>query len=569
MPGLTLLRRHRGAALRHDIFAGVVLAALLVPQGMAYAQLAGVSPVTGLYATLVPLVIYFLLGPSRILVLGPDSAVSPLVAAAIIPLAAAADASTRIALAGVLAILVGAIMLAGGLARFGFVTELLSMPVRLGYLMGIAVTVIVLQLPKLFGFSVDTESFIPGVRDFIAGLDQTNTAALAIGVASLALILLLRWVAPKAPGVLIAVVGATTLVAVLGLDDDVPVVGTVPQGLPAFGVPDVSLDDLKTLIPAAIGIAFVAFTDTSVLSRSYAGRLRQDVDQNHELAVLGVANIATGFLQGFPISTSSSRTAVAENVGARSQFAGLTGALILAVLLIFGTGLVHDLPLSTLAAVVIVAVLVFIDVGAARRLRNWRRSEFTLAMVAFAGVALLGVLWGVGIAIVLSLLNFVRRAWRPHDAVLGRVENLKGYHDTERYPAARRIPGLILYRFDGPLFFANADYFRERVRELARSGDTSWIVVAAEPITDIDATAGETLRSLNDELDGAGIELAFAELKDPVRDRLRSYGIHDEIGRHRFFPTVGVAVSTYLHETGIDWVDWEDRLPGDHAHRSP
>ena len=434
-----LLRRVRGADLHRDVVAGVVLAALLVPQGMAYAQLAGVPPVTGLYATLVPLVVYFLFGPSRILILGPDSAVAPLVAAAIIPLAAVGDASARIALAGLLAIVVGSIMLAGGLARFGFVTELLSMPVRLGYLMGIAVTVIVAQLPKLFGFSVDSEDLLRGVRDFVTGLDETNPTALAIGVASLALILGLRRVAPKVPGVFFAVVGATAAVAVLGLADQVPVVGDVPAGLPAFGLPDVSFEDFKTLIPAAVGIAFVAFTDTSVLSRSYAGRLREEVDQNRELAVLGVANIATGFFQGFPISSSSSRTAVAEDIGARSQVTGLVGAGVLALLLIVGTGLVHDLPQATLAAIVIVAVLGLIDIVGARRLRNWRRSEFALAMVAFGGVAVLGVLWGVGIAIALSLLNFIRRAWRPHDAVLGRVDNLKGYHDAERYPDARHV----------------------------------------------------------------------------------------------------------------------------------
>jgi high affinity sulfate transporter 1 len=560
-----LLQRRRDADRHRDLVAGVVLAALLVPQGMAYAVLAGVPPVTGLYATLVPLVVYFLLGPSRILVLGPDSAVSPLVAAAIIPLATAGDASARSALAGLLAILVGSIMLAGGLARFGFVTELLSMPVRLGYLMGIAVTVIVAQLPKLFGFSVDTESFIRGVRDFVTGLDQTNATALAIGVASLALILGLRRVAPKVPGVFLAVVGATTAVSVLGLADQVPVVGDVPAGLPAFGVPDVSLEDAKRLVPAAVGIAFVAFADTSVLSRSYAGRLRDEVDQNRELAVLGVANIATGFFQGFPVSTSSSRTAVAEDTGARSQVAGLVGAGILGLLLIVGTGLVRDLPLSALAAVVIVAIVGLIDIGAARRLLRWRRSEFTLAMVALAGVAVLGVLWGVGIAIALSLLTFVRRAWRPHDAVLGRVDNLKGYHDTERYPDARLIPGLVLYRFDAPLFFANADYFRERVRGLVRSRDVSWIVVAAEPITDIDATAGEALRGINDELDANGIELAFAELKDPVRDQLRRYGIDTAIGSHRFFPTIGVAVDTYLRESGVEWLDWDDRALGRRA----
>ena len=547
LPGLLVLRRARGAALRRDVVAGLVLAALLVPQGMAYAVLAGLPPVTGLYATLVPLAVYFLLGPSRILVLGPDSAISPLVAAAIVPLAAAGDASSRTALAGLLALLVGAVMLAGGLARFGFLTELLSMPVRLGYLMGIAVTVIVAQLPHLFGFSVSAESLIPALRDFLSGLDETDATALAIGVASLALILGLRRVAPRLPGVFIAVAGATALVAALGLADDLPVVGAVPGGLPDFGAPDVSLDDVKALLPAAVGIAFVAFADTSVLSRSYASRLGQDVDQNRELAVLGVANIATGLFQGFPLSSSSSRTAVAEDVGARSQIAGLVGAAVLALLLVVGTGLVHDLPLSALAAVVIVAVLGLIDVAGARKLRAWRRSEFALAMAAFIGVALLGVLWGVGIAIALSLLNFIRRAWRPHDAVLGRVDNLRGYHDVERHPDARRIPGLVLYRFDAPLFFANADFFRGRIRALARAPGTTRIVVASEPITDIDTTAGETLRGLVDELGAAGVELAFAELKGPVRDRLRSYGIYESIGDDRFFRTIGEAVAAYRH----------------------
>jgi high affinity sulfate transporter 1 len=555
VPGLALLRRRRGAALRADVSAGLVLAALLVPQGMAYGELAGVSPVAGVYATMVPLVVYFLLGPSRILVLGPDSAIAPLVAAAIVPLAA--EGENRLALAGLLALMVGAIMLVGGLTRFGFVTELLSLPVRLGYLAGIAVTVIVTQLPALFGFSIETENFLRGIRDFIAGLDRTNGTALAIGAGSLVLIFALRRLAPKVPGVFAAVAVSTVVVAAFGLDDEVDVVGSIPSGLPSFGPPDVTFADVKRLIPAAVGIAFVAFTDTSILSRSYAARLRQEVDQNHELGVLGVANIATGLFQGFPISSSSSRTAVAEDVGAKSQIAGLSAAVVLALLLIVGTGLVEDLPMACLAAVVIVAVLGLIDVRALRRLRRWRSDEFVLALLAFAGVAAFGVLWGVGIAIAASLLNFIRRAWYPHDAVLGRVDKLKGYHDTERYPDGRLIPGLVLYRFDAPLFFANADYFRARVRAQARSGGVRWIVIAAEPITDIDATAGETLTALLDELDAEGIELAFAELKDPVLDRLRRYGIADRLGPDRFFPTLGVAVAAYLQASGVDWHDWE------------
>jgi high affinity sulfate transporter 1 len=560
LPGVALLRERRGPGMRRDLLAGVVLAALLVPQGMAYAQLAGLPPVTGLYATLIPLACYFVLGPSRILIVSPDSAVCPLVAAAIIPLAGA-DAGTRVALAGLLAVMVGAIMLAGGLARFGFVTELLSMPVRIGYLAGIALTVIVSQLPKLFGYSVGSENFIAAVSDFVTRLDETNTTALAIGAGCLLVIGALRVWAPKLPGVLIAVVGATVLVAAAGLDDQVPVVGAVPAGLPGFAWPDVGLADAKVLLPAAVGIAFVAFADTSVLSRSYAARLHHDVDQNRELAALGAANMAAGVFHGFPISSSGSRTAVIEDMGAGSQLAGLTGALVLGVLLVVGTGLVHDLPLSALAAVVIVAVLGLFDIGAARRLYLWRRTEFALGISAFAGVTVLGVLWGVGVAIALSLLNFIRRAWYPHDAVLGRVENLKGYHDTGRHPDARLIPGLVLYRFDAPLFFANADSFRAHVRKLADADGTAWVVVAAEPITDIDATAGEALAELHADLAASNVVLAFAELKDPVRDYLRRYGVEAAIGPERFYPTIGVAVAAYLEETKTVWIDWEEHQP--------
>jgi high affinity sulfate transporter 1 len=558
VPGLGLLRERRGPGLRRDVLAGVVLAALLVPQGMGYAQLAGLPPVTGLYATLIPLVCYFLLGPSRILIVSPDSAVCPLVAAAIVPLAAS-DADTRVALAGLLALTVGAIMLAGGLARFGFVTELLSMPVRVGYLAGIALTVIVSQLPKLFGFSIQAESFGHAVSDFLAALDETNATALAIGAGCLAVIVVLRRFAPKLPGVLIAVVGATALVATAGLSDQLPVVGEVPAGLPTLAWPDVALSDAKVLLPAAVGIAFVSFADTSVLSRSYAARLHQRVDQNRELAVLGAANMAAGVFHGLPVSTSGSRTAVVEDMDAGSQVAGLTGAIVLGVLLVAGTGLVHDMPVSALAAVVIIAVLGLFDVRAIRLLYRWRRTEFALAITAFAGVAVLGVLWGVGIAIALSLMNFIRRAWYPHDAVLGRVENLKGYHDTGRHPDARLVPGLVLYRFDAPLFFANVDSFCNRVRELAGTDGTGWVVVAAEPITDIDVTAGESLAVLHADLAAAGVELAFAELKDPVRDYLRRYGVEAAIGPERFYPTVGVAVAAYLKQTGTAWVDWEER----------
>ncbi len=564
LPGIEVARTYRREWLHHDLHAGVVLTALLVPQGMAYAELAGLPAVTGLYATMIPLAVYALMGPSRILVLGPDSAVSPLVAAAIVPLAAD-SADERVALAGMLALLVGALFVIGGVTRFGFITDLLSKPVRIGYLMGIALVVIVGQLPKLFGYAGDATRLLGEIREFVSGLDQTNWISLVIGVACLVLILACRRFAPKVPGVFVAMVGATLVVGAFDLTArGVAVVGVLPAGLPAFTFPDVGIADVGELVLAAVGIAFVAFADTSVLSRSYAGRLGYQVDQNHELVAMGAANAASGLFQGFPISTSSSRTAVADTVGSKTQLTGLVGAVALAFVLLFATGLVKNLPSSALAAVIISAVLSLIDVAAVRRLRYVRHSEFELAMVSFAGVAVFGVLAGIGIAIGISLLNFIRRAWRPHDAVLGRVHGLKGYHDVTRYPHAQRIPGLVLYRFDAPLFFANADYFHSQVRAIAEGAGPGlrWFVVAAEPITDVDATAAEMLEELERELERLGVELAFAELKDPVRDRLSPYGLTDRIGRHRFFPTVGSAVHTYLEETGTEWVDWEDLAEG-------
>jgi high affinity sulfate transporter 1 len=556
LPGLDLVRTYRLAWLRGDLVAGLVLTAMLVPAGMAYAELAGLPAVTGLYATIVPLVVYAVFGPSRILVLGPDSAVSPLVAATIIPLAASPD--ERIALAGMLAVLVGAVFVAGGVAKLGFVTDLLSKPIRLGYLAGIALTVIMTQLPKLFGFSGEGDTFREAVPAFFGHLDETDGVALAIGVACLAVIFLLKRFAPVVPGVFVAMAGAMLVTALADLD--VEVVGSLPQGLPGLDFPTVPAGDLPELLLGALGIAFVAFADTSVLSRSYASRLGQNVDQSQELIALGAANAATGLFQGFPLSSSSSRTPVAEAAGAKTQLTGLVGAGCLALVLLFATGLFSSLPDAALAAVVISAVIGLIDVAGVRRLYQMRQAELIVFLASFAGVLLAGVLWGIGIAIVLALLAFLRRAWWPHDAVLGRVDGLKGYHDTRRYPEARLIPGLLLFRFDAPLFFANANVFRLRLLERIRAAPSPvrWVVVAAEPITDVDPTAAEVLEDLDDELSEAGVQLAFAELKDPVRDRLERYGLLERFGRNRLFPTVGSAVHAYVDATGVEWVDWED-----------
>jgi high affinity sulfate transporter 1 len=569
LPGLQTLRAYRRSWLSRDVVAGIVLTALLVPAGMGYAEASGLPAIYGLYATIVPLVAYALLGPSRILVLGPDSSLAPLIAATILPLAAASEAEA-VALAGMLAILSGLLCVLAGLARFGFIADLLSKPVRYGYLNGIALTVLLSQLPKLFGFSIDAEGVIPEARALVRGVvdGQTNIAALVIGVACLMVIFAFKRWRPKIPGVLVAVVGATVAVGVFGLVQryDIAVVGPLPRGLPSFELPSVSADDLGALVAGAIGIALVSFADTSVLSRTFAIRGGYRVDPNQELVALGAANVAAGCFQGFSVSSSSSRTPVAEAAGAKTQVTGLVGALAIALLLLFFPNLVQNLPDSALAAVVISAAIGLIEAEGVRKLYRVRRTEFALSMACFLGVAALGVIEGIFLAVALALLDFIRRAWRPYDAVLGRVDDLKGYHDVSRYPDAKRIPGLVLFRWDAPLFFANAEVFADRLRQAIASSPTPvrWVVVAAEPVTDLDTTAADVLLELEEELAAEGVDLRFAEMKDPVKDRLKRYGIYERFGDDHFYPTVGEAVSAYLDATGVEWTDWEDRAAPTH-----
>ena len=544
--------------------AGLVLTAILVPVGMGYAEAAGLPAIYGLYATIVPLIAYAIFGPSRILVLGPDSSLAAIIAATIVPLAAG-DPDRLVALAGALAILTGALCIIAGLARFGFITDLLSKPVRLGYLNGIALTVIVGQLPKILGFDSSGDNLIQETISIIAGVAQgmTNWTAVAIGVSCLAIILVFKRLWPRIPGVLIAVIGATIVVGVLDLATvaGIDVVGPLPQGLPSFQIPVVSLADLGALMAGAIAITLVAFADTSVLSRTFALRGGYEVDQNQEMIALGAANVAAGFFQGFSISSSSSRTPVAEQAGAKTQLTGVVGALCIALLLVFAPTLLQNLPSAALGAVVIAACLSLVDIKGFTRLYRLRRGEFALAIVCFLGVALLGVIQGIFIAVALALLGFIWRAWRPYDAVLGRVDGLKGYHDVTRYPEARRIPGLVLFRWDAPLFFANAEVFREHILQAiaAAPTPTKWVVVAAEPVTDIDITAAEALSALNDDLQKAGIELGFAEMKDPVKDRLKRYGLFTKLGEDHFFPTLGQAVDRYLEAHPVEWSDWEEK----------
>lgn len=557
-PGLAMLSSYRTAWLRSDLVAGLVLTALLVPQGMAYAELAGLPPITGLYTSIVCLVAYAVFGPSRILVLGPDSSLGPMIAATVLPLIAAdGDPGRAIALASALALMVGAITTIAGLGGLGFVADLISKPTIIGYMNGLALTILVGQLPKLFGFSVDGESFLAELAGFVQGLADGDTvgAALMIGVAGLVLIVAVqRWV-PKVPGVLLAVVLSILAAGVFDLARrGVDVVGVLPQGLPPFTLPDVALSDLGLLVAGALGIALVSLTDTISTASSFAARSGQEIDGQREMVGIGAANIAAGLFQGFPVSTSGSRTAVAEQAGAKSQVTGLVGAGAIVLILLFTPGLLRDLPQPTLAAVVISASLSLADLPATMRLYRLRRAEFLLSVAAFLGVVLLGVLPGIALAVALSIGNVFHRAWWPYQTVLGRVPGLAGYHDVRSYPEAERLPGCVTFRFDAPLFFANARTFREQIRALAGSEPPpSWIVIASEPITDVDTTAADMLRDLAEALDARGVSLVFAEMKDPVRSKIDRYGLTPTIGSDHFFPTIREAVEAFRRNTGADW----------------
>lgn len=545
LPGIDTARHYRRDWLLPDLRAGVVVTALLIPAGMGYAQVAGLPPETGLYATIVPLIAYALVGPSRILVLGPDSALAPIIAAAILPLAMGDD-ERAVALAGLLAIMVGVILLLGGILRLGFVTDLLSKPIRVGYLNAVALIVSVSQVPTLLGFSTDADTPFTEVAAIWQGIadGEVQPLALAFGLGSLAVIVVLTLVKSRVPGVLAAVVAAMVLTAALGLSDDLPVVGALPRGLPAPALGGLQWGDVAALALPAAGIALVAFTDSAVLSRTLAARRGETVSGSREMAAIGTSNIASGLFGGFPISASASRTPVAEQAGSKSQLTGVVGAVLIVLFMLVTPWLTEVLPSATLAAVVIMAASRLIDVKGFIRLVRMDRIDALLSAAAFVGVFAFGVLGGIAVTIGLSLLAFVIHSWQPYRAELGRVSGLRGYHDLSRNPEGERIPGVVILRFDAPLFFANGgifeDFVRSRVEAAGPGVDT--VILAAEPITDVDTTAADELVDVDDWLAKRGIRLVIAEMKDPVVDVLKDYGLADRFTPDRFAPTVGAAV---------------------------
>ena len=549
LPGLDTLRRYELSWLRHDVVAGLVMTAMLVPVGIAYAQASGLPGITGLYATIIPLLAYAVFGPSRILILGPDSALAAVILSVVLPLSAG-DSQRAVHIAGMMALVSGVLCVAAGLARLGFITELLSKPIRYGYMNGIALTVLLSQIPKLCGFSLKAEGplrLLWGiVQNVLAG--STNIVALAIGGSTLVLILLLkRWI--RVPGILLPVVAATVVVAAFDLAKraGVSVLGPLPQGLPLPRFPFVHVDDLAPIFMGGAAVALVSFADTSVLSRTYAARLRTPVDPNQEIVGLGIANLAAGFFQGFPISSSSSRTPVAEVAGAKTQLTAVVGAVVIALLLVFAPQLLRYVPNTSLAAVVIASAMGLFEISDLRRIYRIQRWEFWLSMVCLAGVAVFGAIQGIVLAIVIAVVEFLWDGWRPHSAVLGRVEHIEGFHDIARYPEAQLIPGLVLFRWDAPLFFANAELFNQRVLDAVKRSPThaNCVVVTAEPVTSVDVTAADALVELHDTLENASIQLCFAEMKDPVKDKLKRFGLFARFGEKNFFATIDEVVNAY------------------------
>ena len=544
VPGVAMLTRYEKSWLRSDLVAGVVLAAILVPQGMAYAELAGLPAVNGLYTTVACLVGYAIFGPSRVLVLGPDSSLGPLIFAAILPLAVTDNPTELVAFAGFLALLVGAIEVGLGIGKLGFVADLLSKEVQVGYMMGLGVTIVVGQLPKLFGFSTDGDDFIEDVKAFVSGLDQRNRDTLIVGVAALALMLVLPRFTSRIPAVLITVILSTLAVSVFDLTSKgVTTVGSLPQGFPRPQIPSVDLGDVGALLAAAVGITLVSLADTIATSTSFAARRGDEVNASQEMIGIGAANAFAGLFQGFPISTSGSRTAVAEKSGAKSQVTGLVGAALVVVMLVLLPDLLSNLPNSALAAIVIAAALSLMDVTAATKFFRIRKSSFVLMLTATLGVIFFGVLEGILIAVALSILMFFRRSWWPKGEILGRVDSLDSWHSIRRYPEGTQVPGVVVFRWEAPLFFANAGQFRQEIRSMARKPDVRWVIIQCEAVTDIDVTAADMLERLDKELNAQGVNMLFVELRSRLHDLVVRYGLLETLDHTHFYDELDDALA--------------------------
>lgn len=548
LPGVAALAGYRRAWLRGDLLAGATVAAYLVPQVMAYAGVAGLAPVAGLWAILPALALYTLLGSSRLLSVGPESTTALMTATVVAPLAGS-DAHRYAVLAATLAATVGLLCVAARLLRLGFVADLLSRPVLIGYLAGVALIMVVDQLTKLTGVPIKDSLFFAQVWSFLRHLGQVHLATVLFSTAILALLFAVSHFFPTLPGPLLAVVLGTAAVTVLDLDDryGIKVIGDVPAGLPSLALPD--LGEVPHLVLPALGVLLVAYTDFILTARAFTGHDDDEavLDANQEFLALGAANLGASVVHGFPVSSSASRTALATSAGARSQVYSLVaGALVLAVLL-FLSPLLSRTPSAVLGALVVYAATRMIDLAGFRRLASFRRREMLLALGCLAGVLALDILYGVIVAVGLSVAELLTRVARPHDAVEGLVPGVAGMHDIDDYPTARTIPGLLVYRYDSPLFFANAEDFRRRALAAVdeQTEPVHWFVLNTEANVEVDITALDAVDELRRELTRRGVVFALARVKQDLLDDLAAYGLVDSVGENLIFPTLPTAVAAY------------------------
>lgn len=552
LPGIEQVRNYQRSWLRWDVLAGITVAAYLVPQCMAYGVLAGLNPVVGLWAALPSLALYAVFGSSRQLSVGPESTCAIMTAVALAPLAAG-DPARYAALAAALAVLVGLLATVGWLLRLGFLGDLFSAPILVGYLAGIAVIMVVGQLGKVTGVPVTGDSVAAELRSFLTNLDQVQWSLLLLSAATLTFLLVVAWRWPRLPGPLLAVLLATALTAVFDLEaKGVRVVGELPAGLPKPGLPP--LGDYLTLLLPAAGVFLVAYTDNILTARAFAVRGGYPIDADQEFLALGAANLGAGIFQGFPVSSSGSRTAIGESAGSRTQLHSLITVACVVVVLLFLRPVLASFPLAALGAIVIFAATRLVDLGEFRRLARFRRSELALALATLAGVLVLGVLKGILVAVAITAAEMLRRIARPHDAIQGRVPGLAGLHDVDDYPDAVLTPGLLVYRYDAPLFFANARNFKlHALAAAAERGDhLRWFVLNVEANVDFDITALDAMEEVRAELANRGIVFALARVKQDVLAPLEAYGIVDRIGPELLFPTLPTAEEAYRIQHGTD-----------------
>ena len=546
-PGFDRLRHYERGWLRVDVLAGLTVGAMLVPQGMAYAELAGMPPVTGFYAALLALIAYAVVGSSRHLGVGPEPGTAILAATGVGAIAAG-DPARYLALMAALALTVGVICLLAAVARLGFIANVLSKPVLVGYITGVGLTLLSSQYAKFTGIPIDSAAFFGRTLDLLTGLGEIDGLTIAVGAATLLLILGLRWKMPTIPGALLGVVLATVAAMALGLEaDGLVLVGDIPQGLPSIKLPDVRASDVIELLPIAAGIALVGYSDNVLTGRAIGTRMGYRIDPNQELAALGVTNLCAGFSQGFPISSSASRTAVPASLGSKSQLVGIVAAIIVVATLLFLSPVLAEIPQAALAAIIIGAAIAIIDVTGFGQLWSVSRAEFALAVTSALAVMVFDVLTGVLIAVGLSLLVALGRMARPHDAVLSDGRDLDGWVDAEAHPGARTLPGLLVYRFDAPLFFANADRYRERLEQLVETnpGEEEWLVLDFEGVGEADTTAIDMLVELLAEQARAGRVVAIARGNDRVLRRLERAHLLGPAGAALVFPTINAAVRAF------------------------